>query len=162
MTRLNILKASLAKKEQLFEAKIDAHFQTVKQANGQPLNDKRNGAATFAKWDKQNDAIRATKDGIERTKAAIEREQSALNRVASVDIPSCLKSAIDSGKITQWRKFPNRFFVNGVDKGRIIFDGGVLKAAYVNDVPKEQYPLFRDTFNGLKAQLKATATREAA
>ena len=40
--RLEILKQSLAKKEELFSQKLDDHFSTVKQANGQPLNDKRN------------------------------------------------------------------------------------------------------------------------
>ena len=44
--RLDILKASLEKKEAAMDAKISEHFATVKEANGQPLNDKRNGAAT--------------------------------------------------------------------------------------------------------------------
>ena len=56
--RLEILKQSLAKKEQELQRRFDEHFATVKQANGQPLNDKRNGQATLNKWEKQNNAIR--------------------------------------------------------------------------------------------------------
>lgn len=49
MSRLEILQNSLAKKNAVVDAKISNHFATVAQANGQPLNDKRNGAATFKK-----------------------------------------------------------------------------------------------------------------
>lgn len=47
MTRLEILKNSLAKKQAAFDAAFTEHTDDVKSANGQPLNDKRNGAATF-------------------------------------------------------------------------------------------------------------------
>ena len=53
--RLEILKASLAKKQTLFDQRLQQHFDTVKEANGQPLNDKRNGRVTLNKWDKQSD-----------------------------------------------------------------------------------------------------------
>ena len=62
--RLEILKQSLAKKEQQLNAKIDQHFATVKQANGQPLNDKRNGQATLNKWQRQNEAIRTIQKAL--------------------------------------------------------------------------------------------------
>ena len=55
--RLEVLKASLVKKEAELDRRMQAHFDTVKEANGQPLNDKRNGQATLNKWDKQNEAI---------------------------------------------------------------------------------------------------------
>ena len=51
--RLDILKNSLAKKEKEFDAKLQNHFDTVKLANGQPLNDKRNGRATINLWERQ-------------------------------------------------------------------------------------------------------------
>ena len=38
--RLEILKGSLAKKEARFDSIISSHFEDVKSANGQPLNDK--------------------------------------------------------------------------------------------------------------------------
>ena len=73
--RLEILKNSLAKKEQDLANRFDTHFKTVKQANGQPLNDKRNGQATLNKWDRQSDGIRTAQESIEKTKRAIEFEE---------------------------------------------------------------------------------------
>ena len=64
--RLEMLKASLVKKEAELDRRMQAHFDTVKQANGQPLNDKRNGQATLNKWEKQNDAIRNQQVEIEK------------------------------------------------------------------------------------------------
>ena len=52
--RLEILKNSLEKKEQQLEKRFDDHFADVKRANGQPLNDKRNGQATMNRWERQN------------------------------------------------------------------------------------------------------------
>ncbi len=43
MTRLEILKNSLEKKQAKFNEKLNEHFMEVRRANGQPLNDKRNG-----------------------------------------------------------------------------------------------------------------------
>ena len=51
--RMQILEQSLEKKNAKLNAKFDEHFSTVALANGQPLNDKRNGAATLAKWERQ-------------------------------------------------------------------------------------------------------------
>ncbi|MDF7671145.1 hypothetical protein PT276_08075 [Orbaceae bacterium ESL0721] len=154
--RLEILKNSLAKKEALLDSKIQNHFDTVKQTNGQPLNDKRIGTATFKKWEKQNESIKNVEVSIEKTKEAIEREERKIAIVENFKIPKYLRDAIDNGKITQWRKFPRFFFVNGVDKGRIVLlENGVLAHRYLRDVPKEQYPIFRDVFNALNAQSKA-------
>ena len=55
--RLEILEESLKKKQQLFDRRLQNHFDTVKQTNGQPLNDKRNGHATLDKWDRQNESL---------------------------------------------------------------------------------------------------------
>ena len=66
--KLEILKQSLEKKEQQLNSKFDQHFATVKQANGQPLNDKRNGQATLNKWERQNEGIRTMQKSIEATK----------------------------------------------------------------------------------------------
>jgi len=73
--RIEILTASLKKKEAMFDQKLQEHFDTVRQANGQPLNDKRNGRSTLDKWDRQNESLRSMQESIGRTKAAIEREQ---------------------------------------------------------------------------------------
>lgn len=154
--RLEILKASLEKKEARFDAKIQEHFDTVAMANGQPLNDKRNGRATLNKWDKQNDSLRSLKDSIQRTKDAIEREETKIANSSLVAIPSYIKQAIDEGLITQWRKFPRFFFVNGVSGGRIVLDEktGAIAHRYLSKVPKEEYQIFRDTFNKLNKQYR--------
>ncbi|KAA1280206.1 hypothetical protein DXF85_02685 [Citrobacter pasteurii] len=154
--RLEILKASIAKKEARFDTKIQEHFDTVAMANGQPLNDKRNGRATLNKWDKQSDALRALQDSIQRTKDAIEREETKIANASLVSLPPYIKQAIDEGLITQWRKFPRFFFVNGVSGGRIVLDEktGAIAHRYLSKVQKEEYPIFRDVFNKLNKQYR--------
>ncbi|MFS7308427.1 hypothetical protein [Rahnella inusitata] len=159
--RLEILKGSLTKKEALFDVKLRHHFDTVAQANGQPLNDKRNGRTTLNKWDKQSDSLRALDESIKKTKEAIEREELKVSLVDSVTLPDYIQSAINDGLITQWRKFPRFFFVTGVSGGRIVLDEktGLIAHRYLSNVPKEEYPVFRDVFNKLnqlsKDQIKA-------
>lgn len=155
-TRLEILKASLVKKESRFNDRLQEHFNTVKQANGQPLNDKRNGRATLNKWDKQSDGLRTLQDSIQRTKDAIDREEAKIANVNTVNLPAFIKQAIDDGLITQWRKFPRFFFVNGVSGGRIVLDEktGAIAHRYLSKVSKEEYPIFRDVFNKLNKQCR--------
>ena len=149
--RLEILKGSLTKKEVRFKEKLQHHFDTVAQANGQPLNDKRNGRSTIAKWDKQSDSLRTLDNSIKMTKEAIEREEIKIAVAESVKLPSYIESAINDGLITQWRKFPRFFFVTGVSGGRIVLDEetGMISHRYLNRVTKEEYPIFRDVFNKL-------------
>lgn len=122
--RLEILKNSLEKKEQTLNEKLDNHFSTVKQANGQPLNDKRNGQYTLNKWERQNDGIRSQIVSVEKTKQAIEREESKIAEVEHVNtfIPTEILKLVESGELIQWRKHPHTFFVAGVDKARIVWD----------------------------------------
>ncbi|MFV8993568.1 hypothetical protein ABQ381_26460 [Serratia fonticola] len=152
--RLEILKTSLTKKEARFNERLQNHFDTVKQANGQPLNDKRNGRATLNKWDKQSDALQTLESSIQRTKASIEREEIKIASASSVSIPAFMQKAMDDGLIIQWRKFPRFFFVNGVKHGRIVLDEktGLIAHRYLSKVSKEEYPLFRDAFNSLNKQ----------
>ncbi|HDT4930515.1 TPA: hypothetical protein QHR04_004524 [Enterobacter kobei] len=152
--RLEILKASLAKKQTLFDQRLQQHFDTVKEANGQPLNDKRNGLATLNKWDKQSEGLRNIENSIQRTKNAIEREEMKIALSGSVTIPVYMQEAIDAGLITQWRKHPRFFFVNGVKHGRIVLneEHGTIGYRYLNKVSKEEYPTFRDVFNKLNQQ----------
>lgn len=154
--RLEILKSSLAKKEARFDARLQDHFDTVAQANGQPLNDKRNGRATLNKWDKQSDALRSLQDSIQRTKDAIEREETKIANASLVSLPEYIQQAIDDGLITQWRKFPRFFFVAGVSHARIVLDEstGVIAHRYLSKVPKDEYPIFRDVFNKLNKQCR--------
>lgn len=152
--RLEILKASLAKKQALFDQRLQQHFDTVKEANGQPLNDKRNGRATLNKWEKQSEGLRNIESSIQRTKDAIEREEMRIVLAESVTIPVYMQEAIDAGLITQWRKHPRFFFVNGVKHGRIVLNEeyGTIGYRYLNKVSKEEYPTFRDVFNKLNQQ----------
>lgn len=155
-SRLDILKSSLAKKEKAFNERLQNHFDTVKQANGQPLNDKRNGRATLNKWDKQSDALRNLESSIQRTKDAIEREGVKIALAESVDIPDFMQKAIEEGLISQWRKHPRFFFVTGVKHGRIVLNEGtgMIAHRYLSKVSKEEYPTFRDVFNKLNKQCR--------
>lgn len=78
MSRLDILKASLEKKQAKFDKKLNEHFSDVRSTNGQPLNDKRNGFSTMKRWDKQNEVLSKLQKEIEKTKTAIEREESKI------------------------------------------------------------------------------------
>lgn len=66
MSRLDILKASLEKKQAKFNRKLNEYFSDVKSANGQPLNDKRNGYSTMKRWDRQNDTLSKIQKEIEK------------------------------------------------------------------------------------------------
>jgi len=156
--RLEILKNSLAKKEQQLNAKFDQHFATVKQSNGQPLNDKRNGQATFNKWERQNEGIRTLQKSIEATKQAIEREESKIKGVEHVNtfIPVEILKLVESGDLVQWRKHPHTFFVPGVDKARIVWDEKRKKVAhkFVGEIKdQEQRTKFVRTYNPLNSLL---------
>jgi hypothetical protein len=122
------------------------------------MNDKRNGAATFKRWDKQEEAIRSQKKEIEKTKNAIEREESKIKHCEAVnkEIPEPILKLVGSGQLSQWRKFPNRFFVAGVENARIIWDikKQKLLCSYIAKIPNnDQYAKFRDIFNNLKKEL---------
>ena len=92
MTRLEILKNSLIKKQEAFNAAFAEHTDDVKSANGQPLNDKRNGAATFKRWEKQEGKLRRLQAEIKKTEAAIEREEVKQYKVDYENqfIPQCV------------------------------------------------------------------------
>ena len=167
MSRMDVLQQSLTKKEARLDSIMSSHFEDVKSANGQPLNDKRNGSATRSRWDRQSDAIRKQKEEIKKTKQAIEREQFKVSSTQSEyeGMPEYITRLIDSGTLVQWRRHPRILFVAGVDKARILFNGedGSISHRYVQDIPdRDQYAIFRDTFNALNAEYrKYTANQEA-
>lgn len=148
MSRMTILQNSLSKKEQVLNDKIEQHFATVREANGQPLNDKRCGQATLKRWGKQSDGISKQLAEIEKTKRAIEREQAKIDNVNAVtdQIPPAIMAMVEQGRLTQWRKYPNRFFVKGVEKARLVVDLKTkqISAMYVNQIPnQEQLEIFK-------------------
>jgi hypothetical protein len=155
--RIEILKSSLAKKEALFDGKLQGHIDCVKQANGQPLNDKRNGQATLNSWERQNNLLRSLQESINKTKAAIEKEEEKIALVSLVELPEEIKKLIAAGVLIQWRKNPSFFFVNGVDRARIhLLENGTVAHRYVAEISsKEQYAKFRDVFNGLNRALSS-------
>jgi hypothetical protein len=157
--KLEVLENSLKKKEKKLNERFKSYFDDVKSANGQPLNDKRNGYATMRRWDKKEDAIRNQKAEIEKTKNAIHKEKwkiDAVNYANEEENPKEILKLVDEGILTQWRRFPNRFFVNGVDRGRIIWDVKKQKllCAYISEIPDEQYAKFRDVFRKLKEDIE--------
>ena len=159
--RLEILKNSLIKKEEKFNEKLQTHFDTVKQANGQPLNDKRNGQKTLDKWDKQNESLRNLQDSIQKTKNAIEKEEDKIRYVQEVNknIPTEILELVERGELIQWRKHPNTFFVNGVDDGKIVWDNKkkVVAYRYLNLITdKEQRVKFARLYNKLNTILNET------
>lgn len=152
--RLEILENSLIKKEKLFNEKLQNHINTVKKANGQPLNDKRNGQATLNKWEKQNDSLRNLNDSIEKTKNAIEREKGKIMCVEleKKHFPEIIVEMIEKGVLIQWRKHPNTLFVNGVDKARVQYDKkkNLIYHKYLSKIPtKEQRSKFAKVYNNL-------------
>ncbi len=159
--RLERLKNSLTKKETLFTVKLQGHFDTVKLANGQPLNDKRNGQATLNVWERQNNSLRTINQSIDKTKRAIEIEENKNTYTQDIKnkLPTEIVELIDNETLIQWRKFPNTFFVKGVEKARIHWDlkTNILTHKFVKEIKdKEQYSFFAKTFNSLKASLNQT------
>ncbi len=154
MSRLDILKASLEKKQAKFYEKLNEHFADVRSANGQPLNDKKNGASTMKRWDKQNNVLSNMEKEIEKTKMAIEREESKIRRIdCNKDImPEEIQVLIDNGTLRQWGKYPHIMFVEGVDKARIIWDDKkkLVMHKFVSSITdKEQRKKFAQIYNSL-------------
>ncbi len=154
--RLDVLQTSLQKKQTKLDAAFDDHFTDVASANGQPLNDKRNGAATMTRWEKQSNTIRNAQNEVKKTERAIEREQDKIADVedANKQLPQYVLDMVANGELTQWRRHPNTFFVPGVDKGRIVVDleTGEIGTRYRHAVSKEHWAKFRDTFNKMLAK----------
>ena len=156
MNRLDILKSSLEKKNAKFDSMLDAHIKDVKSANGQPLNDKRNGHVTIHRWDKQNDALTNMQKEIEKTKYAIEYEEGKIRDLAREKgcMPKEITDLIDNGTLKQWGKYPHIMFVEGVDKARIIWDEKkqLVMHKFTNTLTeKEQREKFTKVYNQLHA-----------
>lgn len=158
MSRLDILKSSLEKKQAKFDKKLDEHFADVRSANGQPLNDKRNGYSTMRRWDKQNDSLLNLQKEIEKTKTAIEREECKIGGIAreKESMPKEITDLISNGTLKQWGKYPHIMFVDGVDKARIVWDDKkkVVMHKFTNTLTdKEQRKKFAQVYNSLHATI---------
>lgn len=158
MSRLDILKSYLEKKGARFHEKLDAHFSDVGNANGQPVNDKRNGRATLSRWEKQNASLRDMYEDIERTKEAIRDEENKQKVIARVKdgMPKAITDLIEEGTLKQWGKYPNIMFVEGVDKARIIWDAKkqkVMHKFFASITEPEQRRKFAGVYNLLHHEI---------
>lgn len=151
--RLDMLLNSLNKKREDAEAYSERMQQEAKNRMGQPIHASERGIRN--RWEREHNTLSNKLDSIKKTERAIEREKDLIERVNSTNLPDQINQAIQSGELSQWRKYPNRFFVKGVEKGRIIWDEkkGQLLASHYHEVPDEQKPIFKEAFNKLKASL---------
>ena len=123
-------------------------------ANGQPLNDKRNGRVTMDRWERQCRAIANQKESVEKTKQAIEKEKDKIAWVELFTVPAPIQELLDTGVLTQWRRHPNYFFVKGVERARIVYENGKIYARYHTEIPdQQQYAIYRDVFNSLAKKI---------
>lgn len=157
MSRLDILKGSLEKKEAKFNEKLQAHMNDVKRANGQPLNDKRDGYATLRRWDKQNEVLLKLQEDIQKTKDAIQNEEGKQAGIANNKalMPKEITDLIDNGTLKQWGKHPHIMFVEGIEKARIIYDYKKKQVLhkYTNTLTGDERKKFARIYNGLNAQI---------
>lgn len=158
MDKIERLKISLEKKKKKFQDKLDAHFEDVRSANGQPLNDKRCGCSTMSRWEKQNNALLNLQKEIERTENAIQNEENKNNFVERVksELPQEIVELIDNGTIRQWSKYPHIFFVDGVSNARIIWEDKKKRVAHKftsRILDKDQYKKFANVYNTLAKKL---------
>lgn len=161
--RLEILKNSLEKKELAFENRLNVHFKDVKSANGQPLNDKRNGEKTIKRWEEQNNALRNLNKSVELTKRAIDKEERKAATVIYVteQLPKEIIDLLESGVLIQWKKYPHTFFVKDVDKARISWDlkKHQVSHSYSQYLDAEQRKKFAQVFNNLQKILNEKKQR---
>ena len=153
-TRLEILEQSLIKKKEKYNQRLNRHFADVKAANGQPLNDKRNGTATMSRWEKQRSSLKSLEESIEKTELAIAKEQHKLDVIDFVnrDLPPAISKAIEAGEIAQWKKHPHIFFVAGVKEARISWDKNknILSHSYTDKITdKQEWRVFAKMYNSL-------------
>ena len=158
MSRLDTLRASLAKKEEKFNRMLDTHIKDIKSANGQPLNDKRNGYTTMNRWNKQNNALSNQQKEIEKTKNAIEYEESKQKNILNHKgtMPDEISILIENGTLKQWGKYPHIMFVDGVDKARIIWDNKkkVVMHKFTSSITDaDQRKKFAQIYNSLHAAI---------
>lgn len=169
--RLEILKKSLEKKTDKFDEKLKERYDLQRLTNGQPMNDKRNGAAFFKKCEQKEESLRSINNEIEKTKKAIEKEEFKIDGCKNTldGLPDFLNDFLTSGAITQWRKFPNRFFVTGGGKARIIFEADKktkelkLFHSHYNreNCTQEEGQIFKNVYNEIYSAFHSSNIDEA-
>lgn len=122
--KLQILKASLEKKQLEFNKRLTVHMDDVRGAQGEPMGGHRGGEKVLRRWEKQNSTLKTLDESIKKTQNAIEREEYKIANVESAKdvVPALFLELTNKGVLNQWRKHPTIFFVAGVDKARIGWD----------------------------------------
>lgn len=104
-TRLEIAKQKLARLDKEFESATQGAYAHMRQANGQPMNDKRGGAAFFAKRDQKEQKVFNVLHEIEAQKERIERlEHQQLNRDNHLTASGGLKTSVQNIDALKERK----------------------------------------------------------
>ena len=177
MTRLEIFKNSLIKKEAQQDKNFTSLYEHQAMTHGSPVNDKRCGGAWFKAHDRINDSIRNQYASIEKTKQAIEREEKRQLRNTDaqdmlLEYPKEIIDLVEAGTLIQWNKHPNTFFVNGLERIRISYEKKELKTKITETLyhkygsefssisTKEQIKYFNDLFNDLKSKVNKVTKKQ--
>ena len=126
------------------------------QANGQsdePQHSER--------WSEQREEIRAKDAEIARTKKEIQKEANSKPKTQKAQnapknkLPKIFIELLAQGKIRQWQRFPDYFFVDGAPFGRIVYRSGKLNSKYSNKNNKtKEYKRFKNIVGQMKAALE--------
>lgn len=114
-----------------------------KQANGQPMNDKRGARVFFNKVDKLEDKksklvkqIEAQEERVEShfAPATLRKYKKELARLKAEkeqlgNANSKAKKIINSDKVTQWKKSPTVYFIKGLRKVAIELKNGAFEVS---------------------------------
>lgn len=149
--RVQILKASLEQKEQKLNELLKGRFAEAKQSNQK-----------LSEWAKQNAEVKEMLYSIETTKRAIKAEQKKVDKLKEINkkLPSEILELLEKGVISQWERYPNRFFVVGVKHARIVLDFETSNIMYqhLKLIPNEyQLNKFKAVYSELSEKLNATA-----
>lgn len=122
------MKNKLTKMEEKKSSMINAHFAEILPHGGTPfITDNSKGKAAKNRFDKSNDAIRNISKQIEEQKEKISRMESkiayrttqikqSVKFIEKNEISSILLKLQEDGKVKQWAKNPQLFFVIGLEK----------------------------------------------
>lgn len=125
---LEKMKNKLAKMEEKKSSMINAHFAEIVPHGGTPfVLDNSKGRASKNRFDKSNDAIRNLSKQIEEQKEKISRMENKIayrttqtkqskKFIEKNEISPILFKLQEDGKVKQWARNPQLFFVVGLEK----------------------------------------------
>ena len=140
-------KSKFAIDAQLLEraAMWDKHSADMQQ-NGQSVD-----PYYSERWSEQREEIFAKDEEIAQTKKELQKAQKATQN----KLPQIFLDLLAQGKIRQWPRFPDYFFVNGAPFGRIVYRSGKLNYKYSNKNKKgKEYRHFVNIVGKIQAALE--------